>query len=76
MIHLHNGSFRVKMAMSKHELVGAFEKQTLTIEEKIKFLDYAEANQKLGCRKLAEIFNIGKMAAGNILKNKRKTREQ
>ena len=55
------------MAMSKHQLAGALDKKTLTLEGKIKFLDYAEANQKLGCRKLAEVFNIGKTASANIL---------
>ena len=64
------------MAMSKHDLVGAFEKQTLTLEEKIKLLDYAEANQKLGGRNIAEVFNIGKTAAANILKNKKEICEQ
>ena len=73
---LHNFPFRDKMAMSKHQLAGALEKKTLTLEGIIKFLDYAEANQKLGCRKLAEVFNIEKTASANILKNKKKIREQ
>ena len=63
------------MAMSKYQLAGSLEKKTLT-QEKIKFLDYAEANEKLGCRKLADVFKIGKTAANNILKNKQKLREQ
>ena len=73
---LHNCPFRDKMATSKHQLAGALEKKTLTLEGEIKYLDYAEANQKLGCRKLAEVFNIGKTASANILKNKKKIREQ
>ena len=58
------------MAMSKYQLAGSLEKKTLTLQEKIKFLGYAEAIEKLGCRKLADVFKIGKTAANNILKNK------
>ena len=67
---------KVKMAMSKYQLAGSLEKKTLTLQEKIKFLDDAEANEKLGCRKLADVFKIGKTAANNILKNKQMLREQ
>ena len=42
----------------------------------IKFLDYVEANEKLGLCKLAEISDIGKMAAANILKIKKKIHKQ
>ena len=56
--------------MPKYQLAGSLEKKTLTLQEKIKFLDYAEANEKLGCRKLADVFEIGKTVANNILKNK------
>ena len=69
-------SCKVKMAMSKYQLAGSLEKKTLTLQEKIKFLDYAEANEKLGCRKLADVFKIEKAAANNILKNKQMLREQ
>ena len=64
------------MAMSKYQLAGSLEKKTLTLQEKIKFLDYAEANEKLGCRKLADVFKIGNTAANNILKNKQMLRDQ
>ena len=64
------------MAMSKYQLAEALEKKTLTLQEKIKFLDYAEANEKLGCRKLADVFKTGKTAANNTLKNKQMPREQ
>ena len=62
--------------MSKYQLAGSLEKKTLTLQEKIKFLDYAEANEQLGCRKLAHVFKIRKPAANNILKNKQMLREQ
>ena len=61
--------------MSKYQLAGSLEKKTLTLQEKIKFLDYAEANEQLGCRKLADVFKTGKTAAINILKNKQILRE-
>ena len=64
------------MAMSKYQLAGSLEKKTLTLQEIIKFLDCAEANEKVGCRKLADVFKIGKTAASNILKNKQMLREQ
>ena len=67
---------KVKMAMSKYQLAGSLEKKTLTLQEKIKFLDYAEANEKLGCRRLADVFKIRKTAASNMLKNKQILREQ
>lgn len=37
----------------------------------MKFLDYPEENQKLGCRKLSKSFQIWKTAAANILKSKK-----
>ena len=48
----------------------------MTLQENIKHLDYAEANEKFGCRKLVDVFKIGKTAANNILKNKQMLREQ
>ena len=64
---------KVEMALSEYQLAGSLEKRTLTLQEKIKFLDYAEANEKLGCRKLADVFKIGKTATN---KNKQMLREQ
>ena len=62
--------------MSKQKLAGKLAKKTLTLDENIKYLDFAKKNPKFGCRKLAEIYNIGKTAAANILKNEKKIREQ
>ena len=67
---------KVKMAMSRYQLAGSLEKKTWTLQEIIKFLDYAEANEKLGCRKLADVFKTGKTAANDTLKNKQMLREQ
>ena len=42
--------------------------KTLTLEGKIKRLD-ANKERKQSCRQLAEMFNIGKTTAANIIKN-------
>ena len=52
-------------SMSKHQLSG---KRTLTIEEKIKFLD-ANKKTRQSCRQLADQFRIMKTAAAKIIKN-------
>ncbi|XP_057299445.1 tigger transposable element-derived protein 4-like [Hydractinia symbiolongicarpus] len=62
--------------LSKQQLAGKFQKKTLTLDEKIKFLDFAKKNPKFGCRKLADIHSIGKTAAATILKNEKKIRTQ
>ena len=62
--------------LSKQQLADKLAKKTLTLDEKIKFLDFAKKNPKLGCWKLADIHKIGKTAAANILKNEKKIREQ
>ena len=61
---------------SKQQLVGKLTKKTLTLDEKIKFLDFAKKSPKLGYRKLADIYKIGKTTAANILKNEKKIRDQ
>ena len=57
------------MSLSKHQLAGKLSKKNLSLDEKMKFLDFAKGNPNFGCRKLAEIFKIGKTAAANILKD-------
>ena len=55
--------------LPKQQLSGKLAKKTLTLDEKIKFLNLAKKNPKLGCRKLADIYKTGKTAAANILMN-------
>ena len=62
--------------LPKQQPAGKLAKKTLTLDEKIKFLDFAEKNPKLGCRKLADIYKIGKTAAATILKDEKKFRKQ
>ena len=63
-------------ALSMQQLAGKLVKKTLSLDEKVKFLDFAKANPTLGCRKLAEIFKIGKTAAANINKEEKNIRSQ
>ena len=59
----------------KEQLAGKLAKKTSTLDEKIKFLDFAKKNPKLGCGKQADVYKIRKTAAANILKNEKKIRE-
>ena len=61
--------------MSKHQLAGSLVKRTLTLERKIKLLD-ANKERKQSCRQLVEMFDIGKTAAANIIKNKASIRKK
>ena len=61
--------------LSKQQLAGKLAKKTLTLDEKIKFLNFPPKNLKLWCRKLADIYKIGQTAAVNILKNEKEIRE-
>ena len=63
------------MAISKHQLAGSSNKKTLTLEGKVKVLD-ANKEKKQSCWQLAEIFNIGKTAAANIIKNETSIRKE
>ena len=63
------------MAMSKHQFAGSLTKKTLTLEGKIKLLD-TNKDRKQSCRQLAEMFDIGKTAAENIIKNEASIRKE
>ena len=62
-------------AMSKHQLAGSLTKKTLTLERKIKLID-ANKERKQSCRQLAEMLNIGKAAATNIIKKEASIRKE
>ena len=59
------------MSLSKHQLAGKLRNTTLSLNEKVKFVDFAKGTPKFGCRKLAEIFQIGKTTAAKILKEEK-----
>ena len=46
-----------KMSFSKPTSKGS-KKRTLTLEEKVKFLDFKQKNPAIGCRRLAKMFEI------------------
>ena len=58
------------MAMWKHQLAGS-----LTLEGKIKLLNVNKKRMQ-SCRQLAEMFNIGKTAAANIINNEASIRKE
>ena len=62
------------MSFPKHQLAGKLSKKTLSLDKKVKFLSFAKGNSNFGCRKLAEVFKIGKTAAANILKEEKSIR--
>ena len=67
------------MAMSRQSeqhLAGKLTNKSLTLDEKIKLFYFSKKNPKLGCRKLADIYKIGKTAAANILENEIKICKQ
>ena len=57
--------------LSKQQLAGKLAKKALTLDEKIKFFDFAKKTPMLGCRKL-----IRKTAAGNVLKYEKKKKKK
>ena len=61
--------------MSK-QVCSRLQKKTLTLEEKIRVLDHAEKNPKVGCRKLASLFSVGKRHIAALIKDKRNVRAQ
>ena len=64
------------MSLSKLQLAGKLSKKTLSLDEKVKFLDFSKSKPKFRSRKLAENFKIGKTAAANILKEEKSIRSQ
>ena len=63
------------MSISKNKLAGSLKKKNLSLEEKVKILNYAEANPSEGCRKIGEKYGIGKTMASDIKKNSKKLRK-
>ena len=63
------------MAMSKQKLVAGMKRTRLSLNDKIKILNYASENPKKGCRDRANQFQIGKIAAATILRDGKKLRK-
>ena len=64
------------MATNKYQFAGKLSKRTLTLDEKIKLLDFKKKNPSLRCRAIGEKFNIGKTTAASILSKEDKIRKQ
>ena len=58
------------MATNKYQLAGKLSKRTLTLDEKIKLLDFEKKKPSLGCRA------FGETAAASILSKEDKIRKQ
>ena len=64
-----------KISTSKKTLSALLQRKTLSLSEKIKLLDYKKSNPRIGCRDIAEMFNIGKTSAATIIKNEARLRK-
>ena len=64
------------MSLSKKHRAGCLKKRTLSLNEKFKLIDFSKDNPSFGCRKISEVFGVGKTAVANILKNEQKLREK
>ena len=64
--HIFECSIGINMATNKYQVAGKLSKRTLTLDEKIKLLDFKKKNPSLGCRGIGEKFNIGKTEAASI----------
>ena len=63
------------MSTYKKTLSARLKRKTLSLNEKINLLDHKKSNPTIGCRDVAEIFNIGKTSAATRIKNEEKLRK-
>ena len=64
------------MAMSKQKVIAGMKRTRLSLNDKIKILNYASENPKKGCRDIANQFQTGKTAAATILRDGKKLRKE
>ena len=64
------------MATSNQKLVAGMKRTRLTLDDKVKVLNYASENPKKGCRDIANQFQIGKTAAVTMLRDGKKLRKE
>ena len=57
------------MSCSKFQVSARMKRKNLTLDEKMKVIDYANKNPKMVCQVIAEHFSIGKTYVSNILRN-------
>ena len=64
------------MALSKQQLCAGMKRTRLSLEEKIKILNYSNENPKKSYREIAAQFQIGKTTTSSILKDGKKLRKE
>ena len=64
------------MALSKQKLCAGMKRTRLSLEEKIKILNYSNENPKIGCREIAAQFQVDKTATSSVLKDGKKLRKE
>ena len=62
-------SIQAKMPCSNFQLSARMKRKNLSLDEKMKVIDYANKNPKMECRVIAEHFSIGKTCVSDILRN-------
>ena len=63
------------MSLSKCKLSAGMKRTCLSLDDKIKVLDYKPDHRTIGIRQLGDKFNIGITSAANILKNTKHLRK-
>ena len=64
-----DSNIRAKMSRSKFQLSARVKRKNLSLDEKIKAIDYANKNPQMGCRVIVEHSSIRKTCAWNVLRN-------
>ena len=64
------------IALSKQQLRAGKKRTRLSLEEKIKILNYSNENSKKSCREIAVQFQIGEAVASSILKDGKRLRKE
>ena len=62
-------SIKATISCSKLQLSARMKRKKLSLNEKMKVIDYADKNSKMGCWIIADNFSIGKTCVSNILRN-------
>ena len=57
------------MSCSKMQLSARIKRKNLSLDEKMKVIDYANKNPKIVCQVIAEYFGIRKTCVSNILRH-------
>ena len=63
-------------ALPKQQFADKLARKTFSLDEKVKFLDFAKGYPTFGCRKIVGIFKIGKTATANIIKEEKNIRNE